>query len=287
MKRAALLFCALLPLSLAACGGGGGGGNESAFCDDLQTLSDQVADGDLADDNGLDDVLQTVNKLIDSAPEGDALDGVNDVADAVESASPDEAERTADDIQDALADVADSTCSIDADEFAVAPEVESTTTTAPDEETTTTVLAPGTTDGGGDQVEILARIDIPANLEPEFTARAQSCFNGDMPACDTLFLETPIDSIAEAYGATCGGRFDTETGGQCTDVITGPVAVPADATDTANANACFAGDMNACDVQFGNAAPGSIDQVYGALCGGRVPFTNALCVNIFGPTAFN
>ena len=66
MKRLPLLVLAALGFSLTACGGGGGGGgDEEAFCDALETLSDQVADGDLADDDGLEDVTDTVNDLLE------------------------------------------------------------------------------------------------------------------------------------------------------------------------------------------------------------------------------
>ena len=32
------------------------------------------------------------------------------------------------------------------------------------------------------------------------------CANGDMPACDRLFLESPIFSAEERFGASCGER---------------------------------------------------------------------------------
>jgi hypothetical protein len=289
MKRAALLTCFVLLAPLAACsGGGGGGGDQQAFCDDLQALSDQVADGDLATDRGLDDVLDTVNDLIADADKGDQLDAVNEVADVVEAAKTDDADQTANDIQDQLADFADDPCNLDG-EFAAPPEV--TTTTRPD--TTTTDGGSGGTDttadgggGGSDQIEINARQPIPADLEADFTADAQACFDGDMATCDQLFLETPIGSVAEDYGRSCAGRFETDNGGQCSDVITAPTPPGADVTDTANAQACFGGDMAACDAQFNAAEAGSADQLYGGLCANRVPFTRAFCVDIFGPTAF-
>ena len=92
--------------------------------------------------------------------------------------------------------------------------------------------------------------------------------------------------MAEAYGSSCAGRVAEGTNGNCGDLITAPVPVPAEVTDTANAQACFDGDMNACDAQFGAAEPGSADQIYGGLCAGRVQDTTALCVDIFGDTAF-
>ncbi len=35
---------------------------------------------------------------------------------------------------------------------------------------------------------------------------AQSCFDGDMGACDELFRVSPVGSEYESYGNTCGGR---------------------------------------------------------------------------------
>lgn len=40
----------------------------------------------------------------------------------------------------------------------------------------------------------------------EFDALGEDCFDGDLAACDRLYAITPIDSTAEAYGWTCGGR---------------------------------------------------------------------------------
>ncbi len=37
---------------------------------------------------------------------------------------------------------------------------------------------------------------------------AQSCFDGDMGACDDLFIDSPVAAAYEDYGNTCGGRID-------------------------------------------------------------------------------
>jgi len=64
MKRLPLVALAALGLTtLAACGGGGGGGDEDAFCGALEALSEQVEDGDLASEDGLEDVTETANDL--------------------------------------------------------------------------------------------------------------------------------------------------------------------------------------------------------------------------------
>jgi hypothetical protein len=35
---------------------------------------------------------------------------------------------------------------------------------------------------------------------------AEGCFDGDMQACDDLFLRSPSGSAYEDYGDTCAGR---------------------------------------------------------------------------------
>src|SRR5688572_24947422 len=51
--------------------------------------------------------------------------------------------------------------------------------------------------------------------DPELDALAQSCFDGDMLACDELFLRAPVGSDYEAYGDTCGGRQSAGTRDYC------------------------------------------------------------------------
>lgn len=287
MKRLPVLVVAALGLSVAACGGGGGGGDDEAFCEALEVLSDQVADGDLGSDRGLDDVTDTVNDLIETADDGEQLDAVNTVADDVESAAPSDADAIAETIQDELGDFAGD-CDIDDDEFAIAPETTtSTTSTESTESTETTDTTEGGDGGAGEDPVVHARQPVPGDIAPEFAALAQGCFDGIMGDCDELFNTTPVGSVDEAYGDSCGGRLDDGQGFdlECAEVITGPVDVPGDVADQATAGACRDGDMAACDALFNNAAEGSIDRAYGALCGGRVPDTDAFCVDIFGERA--
>ncbi len=42
-----------------------------------------------------------------------------------------------------------------------------------------------------------------------------TCASGDGEACNTLYLSTPIGSVYEAFGATCGGRDPEAFGGAC------------------------------------------------------------------------
>lgn len=295
MKRLPVLVLAILGLALAACGGDDNG-DENAFCDDLEALSDQVADGDLADDDGLADVTDTVNDLIESAAEGEQLDAVRAVGEEVADADPEDADDTVETIQDELGDFAED-CDLDADDFAVAPtttEPEDTTTTTTEPDETTTTIADGG-DGGGDggdvsDVVVTARQPVPGDIAAEFAALAQACFDGDMSACDELFNTTPVDSTDEAYGDTCGGRIADGRGFEleCIDVIGAPAPVPGDiAAEFAGlAQSCFDGDMVACDDLFRQTPEDSVDKAYGALCAGRVQNTDALCVDIFGERAF-
>jgi hypothetical protein len=292
MRRAlSVVAVGIIVVAFGACGGGGGGGDQDAFCDELSALSDQVADGDLATNEGLDDAVDRVNDLFESASDGDEKDAVEKVGNALEDADADEAADTAETIQDELGDIADDQCNIDSDEFAIAPD--ETTTTTEQETTTTTEGDDGTTttDGGdaGGATEVNARQDVPADFEAdEDRTAADACFNGDASSCDSLFFSTNVGTVAEAYGASCGGRLADEdkVEGTCSELITAPDEPPAGITDTANAQACFGGDMNACDDLFRGAADDSPDKRYGALCGERIPNTSAFCVDIFGDQAF-
>ncbi len=44
---------------------------------------------------------------------------------------------------------------------------------------------------------------------------AIACGAGDLEACDDLYLQTPVGSGYEAYGATCGGRATGAVNGDC------------------------------------------------------------------------
>lgn len=61
-------------------------------------------------------------------------------------------------------------------------------------------------------VLLVNRVPDPAPVvlgdDPVLNQLAQSCFEGDMGACDDLFLQSPAASDYEAYGNTCGGRVD-------------------------------------------------------------------------------
>jgi hypothetical protein len=44
--------------------------------------------------------------------------------------------------------------------------------------------------------------------DPVLDQLAQSCYDGDMEACDTLYAQSESDSLYELYGGTCAGRQD-------------------------------------------------------------------------------
>jgi hypothetical protein len=85
-------------------------------------------------------------------------------------------------------------------------------------------------DDGDDGSEVSSEADgdetgaptEPPTGEPEFDPNAQSCFEGDMQACDDLFIETPAGSDYEAYGNTCGGRLPDPRGRFCVDAVPDP-----------------------------------------------------------------
>ncbi|PRY50939.1 hypothetical protein LY71_1022 [Geodermatophilus tzadiensis] len=54
--------------------------------------------------------------------------------------------------------------------------------------------------------------------DPVLDAYAQSCFDGDLQACDDLFYESPPQSGYEDYGSSCGGRVRQYEVPSCTDL---------------------------------------------------------------------
>jgi hypothetical protein len=60
----------------------------------------------------------------------------------------------------------------------------------------------------------------PGDLGPDpvLDAYADSCFGGDLQACDDLYNEAPPLSEYEAYGWSCGGRVKAYTTSTCTEL---------------------------------------------------------------------
>jgi len=109
--------------------------------------------------------------------------------------------------------------------------------------------------------------------DPELDALAVDCHQGDLSACDDLYVGSPEGSLYEAYGATCGARIDQGTNQLCADVLVG---VPDDPPPTGDdfldelARQCAAGDLVDCDLLYAEADTNSEAEAYGATCGGRI-----------------
>jgi hypothetical protein len=137
--------------------------------------------------------------------------------------------------------------------------------------------------------------------EGEFTPLAADCADEDWAACDDLYWGTSVGSDWEAYGSTCGGR-NAETSGGCEDLYEGggtsssssssapapsgpipPATIPPtglgdDPTLNAGAQACYDGDMRACDDLYFASESGSTYRGYADSCAGRQPQgTGQLC----------
>jgi hypothetical protein len=54
--------------------------------------------------------------------------------------------------------------------------------------------------------------------DPVLSAYANSCFDGEMQACDDLYYESPPMSKYEEYAVTCGGRVKQFAVMACTDL---------------------------------------------------------------------
>ncbi len=121
----------------------------------------------------------------------------------------------------------------------------------------------------------------------DFDALFDRCGGGDGQACDDLFLESPVDSFYELYGAECGGRYpDTDL--FCAEIFDGTEQLDIDlAADSYGANLdldilwdeCGAGSAKACDDLWTESPAGSGYETYGYTCGGR-DFNDAACSDI-------
>ena len=67
----------------------------------------------------------------------------------------------------------------------------------------------GGTTAGGEWCAGSTPAESPCG-DAELDALYYSCANGDMQACDDLYMQSPVDSACEAFGDTCGG---TTSGG--------------------------------------------------------------------------
>lgn len=297
-----------LLLAAVGCGDdGGGGGDLDAFCDELDAFSEDVVDGDLTSNRGLENLVDRVNELIELG--GDDLeDAIAEVGEALSDARPGDAEEMVELIQDELGDVAEDDCDID--DFAAfeVEEPEETTTTTEPEVTTTTAAD----DPPAALNPVTEAIDpTQLDIEPGFEENIDLCFRGLMQACDDIFFgengqtAAPDGSNARIYGGTCGGRIlDFLPGApqRCVDNLfaasdfdpaefTDPSVVPLADACRGDRDADIDGDMAACDQLFAVTGIGTPEEAYGDSCGGRIGFDVAerqpghTCVAIWGAFA--
>lgn len=161
---------------------------------------------------------------------------------------------------------------------------------------------PSTTTPGADTVLVppdTAPTEVPAGEDPsgllgddpELDELAGACFDGDLFACDTLFLRTEVGSDLEAYSQTCGGRIERQDGApgcaarfdaEAPDAEA-PGELGADPELDALADSCFEGDAGACDDLYLRSPVDSAYEAYGATCGGRLALaSDGGCESQFG-----
>ena len=128
----------------------------------------------------------------------------------------------------------------------------------------------GTTDGSEWCVDVVASPGGSPCGDPALDALYDSCDNGDMQACDDLYMQTDAGSACELFGDTCGGT--TSGGTWCAGAPSGsPCGDPAlDALYVA----CDGGDMQACDDLYWDTPVGSACEAFGDTCGDTAPAGN-------------
>ncbi len=160
----------------------------------------------------------------------------------------------------------------------------STTTTGGGSSFVPPETGPTDVPAGEDPAEVLGE-------DPELDTLAQACFEGDLLACDTLFLRSDVGGDLEAYSQTCGGRIERQNGAPaCADRFDAVAPAPeapgelgADAELDALAAACFDGDAGACDDLYLRSPVDSDYEAYGATCGGRLALaSDGGCESQFG-----
>ena len=72
--------------------------------------------------------------------------------------------------------------------------------------------------------------------DPQLDGLATACFEGDLLACDHLYLQSPVDSDYEEYGDTCGGRQSAGTWRYCALGGRVPTAPPISTDSSATAS---------------------------------------------------
>jgi hypothetical protein len=96
---------------------------------------------------------------------------------------------------------------------------------------------------------------------PDLDELVDLCRDGSAADCDQLYMDSPVGSAYEVFGATCGARAVLGFAGRCANEF--------DAELNASAGACDRGDMAACDVLYLDSRVGSLYEAFGARCGMR------------------
>jgi hypothetical protein len=153
-------------------------------------------------------------------------------------------------------------------------ETEDTTEETEDTEVTTD-------DTGGS--EGTTEIPFAIGDDPELDDLTVACSEGDLGACDDLYVQSPIDTNYEDYGNTCGGRLPEGAGGSCeselgddgtpdtVEATEVPFALGDDAALDTLTTSCADGDLGACDDLYFDAPIDSNYESFGQSCGGRLP----------------
>jgi len=100
--------------------------------------------------------------------------------------------------------------------------------------------------------------------DPVLDGLHDACGAGDMASCDTLYLDSPIDSEYETFGSTCGGLEVDRFGGCAAE----PMFYGDDVYFDGLYDACGAGDMASCDTLYLESPVESEYETFGSLCGG-------------------
>ncbi len=124
------------------------------------------------------------------------------------------------------------------------------------------------------------------------------CDGGNGAACDELYWDSPLDSEYEAFGSTCGGRYEEGEGPVSCEEDLGGDKIEDDGGTGGGAggdesmsygddpvldalyDSCAEGDMAACDDLFWDSPLGSEYEAFGNTCGelfseDEVPFSCA------------
>ena len=168
----------------------------------------------------------------------------------------------------------------------------------------TTAYVPTTTAAG--QLPPATQQPTGLGTDPTMDVLAQSCYAGDMQACDDLYYTSPIGSAYESFAETCAGRTAEPIAGLCvatftpgatstsTSVPLGPLppatqqptGLGTDPAMDALAKSCYDGDMQACDDLYYTSPIGSAYESFAETCAGRsLPIPGSCTTTFVSATA--